>query len=350
MRGLSCRPIALALLGILVLLESGCSTSGFPDKGRNSGAVPPAPEAPSSLPSSAVSLPSLPAPTPTRTIGINSRKRCTWVESSSAMVGGEDTTPRSLRLKAVSRAEEKALISFSGVSLTENTLAEQSSFDGQKISKEGHYVEDMLMAEHRGLLVDERILSSGYAPLPSSAGCPGCTRVTVILEACLRPLPPDSSRFQVHLALNQSWYREGDAATLTIVSPREGYLYLFDEDPLTHIFSVIAPNPSFLPVWKVDPDKKTVFPGRQLQEEGVELVAKLPPGEDFSSEILRVIVSRDPLPKEVWTSGEGKSFFGVIDWLLSGGIPWGEDAQAFTILGSGKKNTKVPLKLLEKSP
>ena len=89
------------------------------------------------------------------------------------------------------------------------------------------------------------------------------------------------------------------------------------------------------------------FPSEELRRKGQKVLARLPSGAKVSAEMIRVIVSKVPLPRDLYdpraqqrdratdraaTEIEGAgSFLNLLHKLHRSDIEWIEDAQAFTI-------------------
>jgi len=258
---------------------------------------------------------------------------CTWVKSSGTATGGASDPPRAIRSLAVSRAEELAIRTLlGGVALESSFLSGQSSFAGRS----DQYVESDLMAQKRALILNHVTLRS----TPSFVGtgdCEDCLRlrIAVVIKTCLVPLPPESQRPLVRLSLNQPFYREGDLAVVRVFVGQDSYLYLIDENPADHTFSLIVPDPRFLALWQAKAGETATFPSGEIAKEGITLEAELPKGASESFEILKVIAATKPLPPDLLLS-DNKTTYDLLGRLIRLDIPFNVAAETFTILGKKK--------------
>lgn len=124
-------------------------------------------------------------------------------------------------------------------------------------------------------------------------------------------------------------------AVVRIFVGQDSYLYLIDENPADHTFSLIVPDPRFLALWQAKTGETATFPSGEISREGIALEAELPKGASESFEVLRVIATTKPLPPDVWLSNTKTTFdlFGRLNRL---DIPYNDDATTFTILGKKK--------------
>lgn len=259
---------------------------------------------------------------------------CTWLESTGTATGGASDPPKAIRSLAVSRAEELAIRTLLGGEEVETTfLSGQSSYAGRS----DQYVESDLRAQKRARILGQEILRSTPS-FVNAGGCDDClrTRISVAVKTCVSPLPPESKRLLfVKISLNQPFYREGDMAVVRIFVGQDSYLYLIDENPADHTFSLIVPDPRFLALWHAKTGETVTFPSGEISREGIALEAELPKGASESFEVLRVIATTKPLPPNIWLSNTKTTFdlFGRMNRL---DIPYNDDATTFTILGKKK--------------
>ena len=274
------------------------------------------------------------APSPTQALILEKDPRgCTWLESSGSATGGAADPPKAIRSLAVSRAEELAIRTLLGGQDVETTfLSEQSSYAGRS----DQYVESDLRAQKRARILGQ-VIQKITPSVVSAGACDDCllTRITVVLRTCISPLPPQSQRPLVTISLNQRYYREGDMAVVRIFVGQDSYLYLIDENPADHTFSLIVPDPRFLALWHAKTGETATFPSGEIAKEGVALEAELPKGASESFEVLRAIATTKPLPPDIWlpTTRTSYDLFGDLNRL---NIPYNDAATTFTILGKQK--------------
>ena len=264
---------------------------------------------------------------------------CVWYESQAEVEGDENTTPRTLRLRAVARAEKKALRTYRPREITRAFLSSSTELREGGPSKGSQYVEELLRAEDRALVVKEDLMRvEGPFPLP---GCSGCQRVRVTVRDCLSPLSTASRSFGLSVHLNRDLFRDGEKAEVSVFSGRTASLLLLDENPETHMYTVIAPRPPALPVWTIRAGETVIFPGSDLVSRGITLIARLPQGESHSTEILRVIATEVPLPSGEYQPRQGKTTFELLSRLERKRIPWAQAGIVFRIVGAKKDGKKL---------
>ncbi len=143
----------------------------------------------------------------------------------------------------------------------------------------------------------------------------------------------------VRLTLNHNVYREGDMATVSVFVGQNSYLYLIDQNPADQTFSLIVPNPQFLPVWYAKAGETVTFPSQENLHRGIVLQAQLPLHSSESHEILRVFASTKPLPPNLFISGI-KNSDDLFARLYQEGVPFNDSEAIFTILGGDQQDKK----------
>ena len=266
---------------------------------------------------------------------------CVWYESRAEVEGDENTTPRTLRFRAVAGAEKKALRAYRPRQITREFLSSATEIREGGASKGSQYVEELLRAEDRALVVKEELMGV-EGPLPVE-GCSGCQRVRVTVRDCLKPISTASRSFALSVHLNQGLFREGEKAEVSVFSGRTASLLLLDEDPETHVYMVIAPHLPGLPLWTVRAGETVAFPGSDLGSRGITLTARLPEGTHCSTEILRVIATDVPLSPGLYRPRKGKTTFELLSLLEKKGIPWAQEGVVFRIAGKTEAG-KDPLR------
>ena len=262
---------------------------------------------------------------------------CVWYESRSEVEGDENTTPRTLRLRAVARAEKKALRAYRPRKISREFLSSATEIREGGPSKGSQYVEELLKAENQALVVKEELMRvEGPHPVE---GCTGCQRIRVTVRDCLTPISTVSRSFGLSVHLNHDLFREGEKTEVSVFSGRTASLLLLDEDPETHVYTVIAPHPPELPLWTIRAGETVVFPGADLGARGITLMAHLPKGESHSTEILRVIATEVPLAPDIYQPRKGQTTFALLSRLEEKGIPWAQEGIVFRIVG-GKMRKK----------
>ncbi|MDE1977105.1 MAG: DUF4384 domain-containing protein [Elusimicrobia bacterium] len=270
--------------------------------------------------SSAV-LPPEAVPAPASVLGRDKALDCTWVESTAAVVAGDSQSRAQVRAEAISEARSLAMKSLLGVSVRSQDLVfQQEGLRGQK-----NLVENILRTTQSGRILKETVAGEGYQDAP---GCPEC-RYAVDLKACIASAPSyHDADFRVTLSLARARLVDGDQDSMTVSCTEGCYVYLYDVG-MDDQAQLVAPN-SFAPEVKLPAGQSWTYPGKELESQGVRLVAQLPQGQSVSAETIRAVATKTPLTAAEADPSAG-GYFGVLQRLDASRTDWAEDAAVFTI-------------------
>lgn len=264
---------------------------------------------------------------------------CTWVDVSASVPFGHYDTKHQARAQATLEARGLAVEQVLGVRIQRQFLNFQaeSTLKGQV-----SLTENLLRLTQFGRVVKEEHLESWLIDTP---GCRGC-RFATHLQVCVLPFSEtDDKEFMVTLDLNRTRFVEGDEGVITVTASRDAYVYLFSVD-LDWNASLLFPN-DFAGENGIKAGQPFTYPSADLRQKGLKVKAKLPSGATVSAEMIRVLISKTPLPLSIFDStigdrreagavvvGEkqgGGSFLTLLHQLQLSRVQWVEDAQAFTI-------------------
>lgn len=253
------------------------------------------------------------APPPSAKVLEKDKAGCTWLESEGLVTVGEQDSRTQARAAAVSHARVNAMRELLGVEVRSRFM----DFQQEGLRDQQRVTENILQTTRSGRILDEKVVEEGYRDLP---GCVGC-RYAVRLRACVVPAESGSDKdFHVELALSRTRFVAGDKATLSVMSTRDAWLYLYDVgmDGQTWLVKEGVP---------VKAGQEWTYP----DDPSESMVAEMPDARsEVSAETLRVVAAKAPLPKRVWDPADG-GWLGVLRRLHAGKVEWIDDAQAFTI-------------------
>ncbi|MHB2026703.1 MAG: DUF4384 domain-containing protein [Elusimicrobiota bacterium] len=260
------------------------------------------------------------APSSTTVLGKDS-SGCTWVESRASVVVGDDDTRAQSRAEAISEARSFAMKDFLGVSVRSRDLV----FQQAGLRHNDALVENILRTTQLGRIIKESVVSEGYHDAPN---CPGC-RYFADIKSCILPVPAyHDGDFHVDLRLSKATLVQGDNDSIGVTCSEDCYAYLYDVG-MDQSTQLVAPN-DFVSEIHLKAGQEWDYPGRDLQKQGVRLVAQLPAGQRISAETIRVIATKIPLAAAAFNPAAG-GYFGVLQRLNASRTDWSEDASVFTI-------------------
>ena len=264
---------------------------------------------------------------------------CTWVEAIGTVSFGQNDTQHQAKAQAVSDARAKAIEGFLGIKVQDRFMNFQ-----QESSLKGHVqlTESLLRVTQLGRILKEKVLKSGPQDVGDCAGC----QFTAHTQTCIVPLSDTGDKnFQTNLTLERTTFVDGDEGVMQVTVTKDAYVYLYSVE-LDGNAGLLFPND-----YAVDNHLKAgetlTFPSEELRRKGQKVLARLPSGAKVSAEMIRVIVSKVPLPRDLYdprtqqreratdravTEIEGTgSFWNLLLKLHRSDIEWIEDAQVFTI-------------------
>ena len=203
-----------------------------------------------------------------------------WVEAEGVVAMGQETTLEAAQRGSLDAARRAAIEQAVG------TFVKSSS-----VVRNFQLADDLIHSIVRGVIVEEKILRRGVGETQDGHGAIYQTRI----KAKVRGIPVERrGDFSVAARLNRTQFNEGDEVELHITPTQDAYLYIFNVAPSEHI-TVLAPN-RYEAETPLRAGKEYVFPSETLLSRKVKLKTWLLPGTTKSSEKLKVIVTRQPVP------------------------------------------------------
>ena len=290
---------------------------------------------PASSPSTQRPIPELQEIPSARILSFDASRKCQWIRSSSTVIGGGDDSYNALVVKALGKDKATAMQKVLGDQVWSSYI---SHVERTNRSSERLVIQELTVSQ-AGLILGEKNLREQKMDVQ---GCPECLRVQVKIDLCLAQKPP--SPFSLVLNLGRKIYTEGERVTLTVQSGGSGYLYIYDVDPVSEQMTVLVPN-LYVNVARVEADQAFHYPSLLASREGIELVARLSAGENSSWEILKAIVTRDPLPKTTWEPREKESWPNFLVRLIRDSkTRWAESEAMLVIVKETEKSGNIPLR------
>ncbi len=254
-------------------------------------------------------------------LGRDSVNNCDWFETEATVGVSNDETRAQARAAAQSEARKRAMESFLGVTIEENTLDWQQ----ESLRNQGTLIDSMLKTTRNGRVIDEKVVVESYVDAP---GCPGC-QYHIQLRSCLVPVPSGSDRdFHVELELPRTTFAEGDEARIKVHAFKECYVYVYDVG-MDGETSLIVPN-EYVNEIHLKGGESFEYPSDDVHRRGIKLVAALPEGKDVSAETIRLVATKEPLPKDRQDPAMG-GYMSLLRRLNASSIDWTDTAGAFTI-------------------
>lgn len=251
---------------------------------------------------------------------------CTWVEGVANVVTGLQDTPHQARAAAIDQARAAAIQDFVGVTVKSKLM----DFRQESLKDESRLTESILQSTRNGRILKEEVLEQGYR---DAADCASC-RYRARIKACVAAIPDDGDKeFRVELSLNRVSFVHGDEAKVTFTATRDCWVYLYDvyDGGKGEQTALVAPN-SLLKELRLKAGQEYSYPDEDARKAGISsLRAELPEGaERMSTETLRIIAAKAPLPAKVYDPTEG-GWLGVLQRLHRSRAEWADDAEAFVI-------------------
>ena len=203
-----------------------------------------------------------------------------WVEVVAHVTASDDEAPTAARARAIARARQAAVEFSAGVRVRSSLL----SFDQIRGADASSLVQALLTTRADALVVDEQLVAARRVQVS------GGYRVRVVLRARIldrsQASDPD---FYTELALGRTRFLDGEELSLAVRASRDARIYVvaITEDGA----ALLLPNAQ-LPDTRVAAGQWLRFPGRDLSERGVRLIARVPEGRDAASEALLVVALR----------------------------------------------------------
>lgn len=264
---------------------------------------------------------------------------CTWVEAIGTASFGQNDTRHQAKAQAISDARAKAIEGFLGIKVQDRFMnfQQESSLKGQV-----QLTESLLRVTQLGRILKEKVLRAGPQDVGDCAGC----QFTAHIQTCIVPVSDSGDKnFQANLTLNRATFVDGDEGVMQVTVTRDAYIYIYNVE-LDWNAGLLFPN-DYAGDNHLKAGETLTYPSEELRRKGQKVVARLPSGAKVSAEMMRVIASKVPLPRDLHDPGaqqseratdravteiEGTgSFLNLLHKLHRSDIEWVEDAQAFAI-------------------
>ncbi len=256
-------------------------------------------------------------------VGRSKRMKCTWVESQGVADVTSSMSPEQSKAMAISEARRMALEKVLGVRVRARDLVfQQSGLEGND-----SMIQSLVQTMRQGRIIDEKVGKNGYVP---SSQCPYC-RYQAEVSDCVKPFPRKSDQnFWVRINLSKQHLVSGDSEQVDVSASTRCYVYLYDQ-AMDGSLSLIVPN-DYVSHLRVGPNSPLIYPDpNKPEEEGLALVAEIPPGQKMSAETISVIASKEPLPVTLYQLRKKDDYFSLLKRLNASRYDWTDDAEPYFI-------------------
>ena len=208
------------------------------------------------------------------------------VESSAEVPWPDDWTVGKARQAALDQARRKAVEQALGVEVRGDTVMQNDQI-----------VQDLSRSLARGRILTETILDEG--PVDPSARRGDLARSPVLrayhlrLRAEVQPAGPEA-RLGLRASLDKPLYTDGEEVALRVEVDRDAFLYIFNVGEDSAV-TLLYPN-GYEAGNLLRAHAPFIFPSDALRTQGVRLRARLPAGRARSTETLKVLALKEPLP------------------------------------------------------
>jgi hypothetical protein len=220
-----------------------------------------------------------------------------WVEVTAEVVASESESPAQARERASAAARRAAVESVAGIRIRSSLV----SFEGVRGADASSLVQTLTASRADALVLDEKLVGTQMIPI---AG--GGYRMRVVLRARVLDRSKSSDPgFQIQVQLDRARFLAGEDVDLSVRTSRDSRIYVLGitEDGA----AVLVPN-RWLPDTRTDAGEWLRFPGTELRERGVRLVAQVPEGKESATEALVVVALRGGQRLDNLMPAAGKSF------------------------------------------
>lgn len=223
-----------------------------------------------------------------------------WVEVVSQVIASDDEAPSHARARALDQARIAAIEHVAGVRVKSGVL----SFEQVRGQDASSLVQVLSSVRADALVVEERLIDTRTFDLPGDG-----YRVRIVMQANIldRSSAPDSG-FVTELKLTRERFLHGEEVQLAVRASHEARIYVIGitEEGA----AIILPN-GYLPDTHVEAGEWIRFPGAELQELGVRLIATVPDGKRSAKEALFVVALRGDRRLHGLSPSRGKRFRAV---------------------------------------
>ncbi len=241
----------------------------------SSAAPPPAPEA-----RPAVVRPAAPGNTGPVVRKLSGKGKG-WVEVTSEVVASESESPAEARERALAMARRAAVESVAGIRIRSSLI----TWEGVRGAHASSLVQALTASRADALVLDEQLVGTQMMPMRG-----GGYRMRVVMRARVLDRSKSSDPgFRIQVQLDRERFLHGEDVDLSVRSSRESRIYVLGitEDGA----AMLLPN-KWLPDTRADAGEWLRFPGTDLRERGVRLIAQVPEGKESATEALVVVALR----------------------------------------------------------
>ena len=220
-----------------------------------------------------------------------------WVEVQAQVLASESESPAEARARAVADARRAAVEHVAGVRVRSSLV----TYDGVRGADAASLVQSLTASRADALVVEEKLLGSKMLPIEM-----GGYRMHVLMRA--KVLDRSTNRdpgFKLQVELDRERFLAGEDVALSVRSSRDANIYVLGitEDSA----AVLLPN-KWLADTAAEAGQWIRFPGDDLRERGVRLVAQVPDGRDSSTEALVAVALRGGHTLENLLPARGDAF------------------------------------------
>lgn len=208
-------------------------------------------------------------------------RRKGWVEVTSEVVASESESPAEARDRALAMARRAAVESVAGIHIRSSLI----SWEGVRGADASSLVQALTASRADALVLDEELVGTQMAPLRG-----GGYRMRVVMRARVLDRSHTSDPgFQIQVQLERERFLAGEEVDLSVRSTRDSRIYVLGitEDGA----AMLLPN-KWLRDTQAGAGEWLRFPGQELRERGVRLVAQVPEGKQSATEALVVVALR----------------------------------------------------------
>lgn len=217
-----------------------------------------------------------------------SAEECQWA-TGQAMVTTEERTAREAKTLALREARASAIAQATGTQI-----------DTNRIIINDDMVADLIQSRTQGYIVEEKDhhwSPDFHHPAPATPPIP---ILKVTIKACVLATPkPRDAGFRLRVDLNQTLFRDGDAAVLTITPTRDAYVTVFNLTGKDQMLPLENPPHLQFPI-----HVKKNHPWKVPHRPGITIKMKSLPNFKQTTEAFIVIATQDHVDLKPQLFGE----------------------------------------------
>jgi len=224
-------------------------------------------------------------------------RRKGWVEVTTEVVASESESPAEARERALAAARRAAVESVAGIRVSSSLV----SWEGVRGADASSLVQTLTASRADALVLDEQLV--GVRMLPLAAG--GYRMLVVLRARVLDRSQRSDPGFRIQVELDRERFLAGEDVDLSVRTSRDSRIYVLG---ITESgAAVLLPN-RWLPDTQTGAGEWLRFPGDDLRQRGVRLVAQVPEGKQSATEALVVVALRGDRSLDNLLPAAGRSF------------------------------------------